>query len=104
MNMITDITPEQVLTYLDSEIQKLETRLVSEYGHELKNNGGLAYYVDEEDGFLEYVGTEINQDFTQIDEPMLKVLKYWTNERTVYPREWIIWAWNQLINKENGIE
>jgi hypothetical protein len=102
--MITDITPEKVLDYLDREIKALQVRLVSKYGEVLLSNGGLAYYVDEEDDFLEYLSHEMGTEFADSDEVMIQVLNYWKNERKTYPREWIIWAWNQLIKEENEVE
>lgn len=98
--MITDITIERVLEYLDSQMETLQDRLVKRYGDGILSNGGLPYYVDEEDSFLEYLSDEI-PDFQNSNEEMIRLLKYWTNERTVYPREWVVWAWHKLIQEEN---
>ena len=73
------------------KIRDLQARLVAKHGQKLLDNGGFYYSVDEEDGFLEslsWVSSEYS-DFKQSNEPLLKLLQYWSNDRECFPVEFV---------------
>ena len=76
-------------------IREVVNRIVDEVEAELKRgiedsrylSDGYPYYKDEEDTDLESYDQVVGIE--QSPNPYIRVLKYWTNERTVVPIEWI---------------
>lgn len=86
-----EIKADRIISEWRIKMKETETRLVSECGGDILSDGGFYYSTDEEDGFLERVawGSGKYSDFKTSDEPLLRLLQFWSNDRECWPTEFV---------------
>lgn len=96
-------------TYLrefDKEIEEAGERLKEKYAEKLRSDSAelkWAYSIDEEDGIMERLASS-RDNLSSVDEPLVKMLKFWTNDRRCYPKEWVEYLLSKVINDKQKYE
>jgi hypothetical protein len=90
---------EQFNREIDEACARLQCQLEDILHFDYSGNRRLlryAYHKDEEEGFIErifYAFRDLTKDkkfdLADSDEPLISVLKYWTNDRACLPLEWV---------------
>jgi len=95
-------TPREILDEFDNEVRILQTRLEAKYPIIFDREGGLVYFVDEEDTAFERLALETSRDgyHFKTGEPLVDVLDRWVNGRQVYPREWVLLLLKRVMEKQ----